>query len=669
MKAIKAFMPLAWTLMAPLAVVQSASAQQTDDLRIENDWLAVTLRRADATLTVTDKRCGRTYRQFVPAGDPVFRVAPADAAGSVQTRAETARIAAVVKGPIEAVWTLEFGPHDGDLSSILTAPNLQAPLESELAFPYPFEVEPKRDWHALNVREGILLPVEDSVLFESRKKESKEAEWGNAWGADGSEQMKNWFGTTDLNSGVAVINPSTYDARLSLRLLDNPKRFVGAFVWSPSLDAFRYDRKLLYHFSPSGGYVALAKRARRHYVETGPWITLKQKRERLPSVDRLIGAVDIWLWRDTPYRAAEMEKSKDAGAPADPLLTPAFVKELKESGIGKALLSFSQHREDSPAAKRPRETISLPKEFIQAANQAGYLPLRYDNYTVPYEDRWSADEVKRLTVRKKDGSPYASPNGKPNVYYPWVLDLARKETRAELAECPQKARFYDTLPARPLIEAYMPGIAPSDRETTVKGRIDFARMAVEEMGLVIGGENLSALMIPYLHYNEGTMTMSGFTGHSESANKGYIDWPIDPILTAYGLNEYYRVPLNELVFHDCIVSTWHWRTENHKNESLWWKHDLFNVLYGTMPLWDLKPGLWKEYKDRFVQSYKNVCEAVFEKVGYDEMTDHRWLTPDRKVQESVFSSGARVIVNFGDAPYVAEGGRVVEARSFAVVAH
>jgi len=642
----------------PLWLCVASSGAAADNPRIENENLVAEINRDDATLSAIDKRCGRVYRQFVPPGDPAFRVD--------SVKVEPSRMVAALQGPIEAIWTLEFGPEESDLSSTLSA-DPKTPLAGEIAFPHPFEVEPKRDWHLLNMREGIILPVDDPIIFQSRKKESRENEWGNAWGADGSEQMKNWFGTTDLKSGMATINVTTWDARLSLRWLDDPQRFVGSFVWTPSLDTFRYNRKLVYHFSSDGGYVPLTKRVRRHYMETGLWVTLKQKREKLPQVDQLIGAVDIWLWRDTPYRVDEINAAERPEAPADPLVSATFAKELRESGIRKALLSYTAHREDSPAAKGRRETKPLPREFVDAANEAGFLPLCYDNYTVPYEDRWGAKEVERLTIRNKDGSAYASPNGKPNVYYPWVIDLAREEVRADLKEHPMKARFYDTLPARPLVEAYMPGIPPSDRKTTVKGRIDFARMLVDDLHLVIGGENLAAFMIPRLHYNEGTMTMSGFTGKSESANKGYVDWPIDPILVDYGLNEYYRLPLNELVFHDCIVSTWHWRTENHKNETLWWKHDLFNILYGTMPLWDLKPGLWKEFKDRFVESYKNVCESVFGKVGYDEMTDHRWLTPDRRVQESVFSSGLRVIVNFGDAPYAADGGRAVEARSFVVV--
>jgi hypothetical protein len=41
----------------------------------------------------------------------------------------------------------------------------------------------------------------------------------------------------------------------------------------------------------------------------------------------------------------------------------------------------------------------------------------------------------------------------------------------------------------------------------------------------------------------------------------------------------------------------------------------------------------------------------FRKLAYDELVSHRFITDDHKVQETVFSSGKRVIVNFGDSEY------------------
>jgi hypothetical protein len=74
---------------------------------------------------------------------------------------------------------------------------------------------------------------------------------------------------------------------------------------------------------------------------------------------------------------------------------------------------------------------------------------------------------------------------------------------------------------------------------------------------------------------------------------------------------------------------------------------------------------WSQNKDRFAKSYKDIC-AVARAVGYAEMTDHRFLTPDRDVQQTRFSNGVTVTVNFGDKPYSLPDGKHVEATSYHV---
>ena len=49
-----------------------------------------------------------------------------------------------------------------------------------------------------------------------------------------------------------------------------------------------------YVFLDRGGYVAMAKRYRRHARETGLLRTLAVKREANPHVDLLIGAANVW---------------------------------------------------------------------------------------------------------------------------------------------------------------------------------------------------------------------------------------------------------------------------------------------------------------------------------------------------------------------------------------
>lgn len=53
-----------------------------------------------------------------------------------------------------------------------------------------------------------------------------------------------------------------------------------------------------------------------------------------------------------------------------------------------------------------------------------------------------------------------------------------------------------------------------------------------------------------------------------------------------------------------------------------------------------------------------------EKIGFDEMTDHRFLTENRLVQETQFSSGHAVVVNFGSEAWDDDRGFRVRAKDF-----
>jgi hypothetical protein len=105
-----------------------------------------------------------------------------------------------------------------------------------------------------------------------------------------------------------------------------------------------------------------------------------------------------------------------------------------------------------------------------------------------------------------------------------------------------------------------------------------------------------------------------------------------------------------LVYHDCVVAQWYWGDYNNKLPALWDKRDLFNLLYGTPPMFLFNRKFWDENKARFVRSYQTICPTV-RAVGYSEMTDHRFLTPDRAVQQTRFANGAAITVNFGPSPY------------------
>jgi hypothetical protein len=133
----------------------------------------------------------------------------------------------------------------------------------------------------------------------------------------------------------------------------------------------------------------------------------------------------------------------------------------------------------------------------------------------------------------------------------------------------------------------------------------------------------------------------------------------------FQVGQKYRLPLWELVYHDCVVAQWYWGDYNNKLPAIWKKRDLFNILYGTPPMFMFNRKVWNENKYRFAESYKDICPVV-RSVGYQEMTDHRILTDDRSVQQTVFADGTKITVNFGDKEWRMANGGKVEALGFVV---
>jgi hypothetical protein len=129
---------------------------------------------------------------------------------------------------------------------------------------------------------------------------------------------------------------------------------------------------------------------------------------------------------------------------------------------------------------------------------------------------------------------------------------------------------------------------------------------------------------------------------------------VPPRVAKFQLGHEYRLPLWELVYHDCVVAQWYWGDYNNKLPALWDKRDLFNALYGTPPMFMFDLALWRKDKDRFVKSYKATCD-VARAVGYAEMTDHRFLAKDRSVQQTRFANGVTVTVDFAGGTLKVEG--------------
>jgi hypothetical protein len=74
---------------------------------------------------------------------------------------------------------------------------------------------------------------------------------------------------------------------------------------------------------------------------------------------------------------------------------------------------------------------------------------------------------------------------------------------------------------------------------------------------------------------------------------------------------------------------------------------------------------WDANKARFVQSYRHTSPIVRD-VATAEMTDHRFLTPNRDVQATTYANGIAVTVNFGPTPHALPTGETVAPLGYIV---
>jgi hypothetical protein len=244
------------------------------------------------------------------------------------------------------------------------------------------------------------------------------------------------------------------------------------------------------------------------------------------------------------------------------------------------------------------------------------------------------------------------------------------KAKALLTDPGAQLAYFDTLVVQ--LASCLDPSHPSTIEENQQARLEILQKS-QELGLVIGsGEGVAPTWaLPGLDFFEGEMSLRTYADSKLKIPAG--DYQFDNGASykadaAVLLDETRRIPLYQLAFHDYVAGTWVWRDSNYQSLAFAHKKDLFNILYGTMPMWHVDRKIWAARKNDLVASYRAMA-AVRSRIGFATMTDHGWLAPDRSVQYSDWDTGDRVIVNFCAKPFtragkppVAGGGFVLERK-------
>jgi len=604
----------AWSVAA--AVLLAASAHADDDVvHVASGELDVQANRRTGALSVHDKRTGREWSSVpvsVALGTPSFATTPSFTLSGAElvVEADFATLPAAGK-----VFPAPIAPNSGDA--------LVIPMS-----------------------EGFRIPFDECDILKDSELE--------AW--HGSDMSMPFFGVVDENdeSGFMAILETPDDAKVKC-FANASNSGVGAIapLWVPECGSPGYTRRVRFVFFESGGYVAMAKRYRAYAASQGLVKTFTEKAAERPLVERLPGAANIWYFPSSgePSHAALAAKLREAGI--DRLLwswnstpTPsdlAAISAMPNTLAGRYDVARDVYypdlldalgRENPPASEITLNTSAWPNDVM-------------------WDSANSSDWRRGWGVTGTNGATY---HCAAQCDIPAVARM-RQLVGGDLANNPYTARFIDVAAAKGLEECYNPA-HPMTRRVSRAKKTELFEMLGDEFGIVIGSEQGMDAFVPVCDYFEGMLSPKAARmptrrdGYGRSArfdDDGNIPAALSAdevaLMERYALNERYRIPLFELVYHDCVASHWYWFDYSNGPVYWWWKRDIFNALYGTAPMYVFNYAMWHERKSEFVQSWWRVG-GIARKTGFSEMVSHRSLAADRSVQESRFADGTVVTVDF-----------------------
>ena len=522
----------------------------------------------------------------------------------------------------------------GEDGSLLFTLKGDGPLDADFEFPGAILSAPGDHW-VVPMNEGLYVPCDDAYFKPT-----------DLLLHGGHGLSMPFLGLTSGKAGIIAIAETQNDASSHFTPPLPGGTSSWSFFWQPSTLAWGYERRLRV-VPTTDGYVGIAKAYRAYARAQGLVVTLKEKAKANPWVDKLVGAVDLWWWQDGS------QWSEDP-APED------VAREMKAAGIERVLWSHEQE----------------PQVVTDLAG-LGFLTGKYDLY----QDVYSPDTP--ISWVNKEGWPECLdllPGGEwmqgwvsrlNGVNYPGgvlcsscILGMAQRHIPPDLATHAYHARFLDTITAAALRECYDPK-HPHNRTQDRENKMALLDYVSKDMKMVTGSETGVDMAVPHLEYFEGMMSLAPYRLPDSGYELFSYIKPQEDLLR-FQVGPYYRIPLFELVYHDCVVNYWYWGDSSNRLPECWDNRDLYNALYGNPPLWAMDRALWAKDKDRFIQSYVTGT-TVARQTGYSEMLRHDFVTPDHEVQTTLFADGTKVWVNFGEKAYTLPDGTVLKDKGWKVV--
>lgn len=449
-----------------------------------------------------------------------------------------------------------------------------------------------------------------------------------------------WWGFEKGPAAMIVIVETPDDAAYTFSHPPGGPTAMGP-SWRATLGRFAYLRSARMAFLPHGNYVDLAKRYRRYAMESGLFVSLKEKIARSAVVQNLIGA---------PMVGARVLRNVVPGGPRYDTKDPSKnyslttfaenaqrLQKLKAQGFDRLNVSISgwpnqgydrQHPDGLPPNAQGGGWEGM-KAFFDACGQLHFTCWLHDQYRDYYPDApsYTAD----LAVREETagGTPTHFPGTRfhphdwkdgdiPMMNYwdggtqaylnnRYMLGHIEKNYRlmAEHGIHPQGS-YNDVFGYIPPDEDFNPD-HPSTRTESMRARAEVCSWVRQRLG-VVGTEDGSDWLMPYVDYVTSRDNRNPSSGNDDTG---------EPAI---------EVPLYELVYHDAIVTTYSATKPR-------------GFLHASAPSMSSQPTAAD------LPAIRRLA-ALHARVGLLEMTKHEFLDPQRKKERTTFADGTTVTVDW-----------------------
>ncbi len=535
------------------------------------------------------------------------------------------------------------------------------------AYPRPFSLPQNPESISIcPIEEGFLLPGNFPFPVSVGNKGM-----ATAIGFEKYEKLSMpWWGQVQGPSSVMALIKTPYDATMYLRHPAGGPTELNT-LWLPSLGFMHYPRKVVYIFRPHWNYVSMVEYFRHWMQQHGEWRTLAEKARANPKINGFRGAVHINAMPVVnivgPVHITgqpEAESVPKGYHHVDTFRTVARWMDTvkKEYGIDRAVLQLygwsvdgadNMHPDNLPPNQEAGGVAGLD-ELSREVHALGYQLWLHVDFNDIYEAAPSFNP--RLLIKEEDGDwPHvdAWAGGPSSHLCPLeaMYFLKRNLTKGYdgapgiLSMTKVDGLFLDTYPVD--FECFDPAhkmTRSEDREAMIR---QFQYVA--DHNLESSVEVWDWYTVPY----ETDLWSTQFAGYPFPRDANHLE----------GI----PVPLFNLAFHDCLLIGFNPNRERFYHFLSPRTVFLYGLLYGDMLNLSLENTVYDPVAGNsiYLINHSSIAEDALKTellmtrlhrcVAFDQMTNYQMSVSDPSVQESTFSSGAKVRVNFKTDEYQITG--------------